>query len=253
MTVAGFTLPELSEFDPPIAGEGSIDPMGLATISEHLADLLFPGITNRMNRVAFAVGNGGRSDGMRRPRRRDSGRWHLEPDDLLRMAGPRSLDPPDPLEGPALRCPRQPQDQSGHRQQPTTHRCHVSEDRVGLRLQWDLPRALSALSSTPSVPSSTRIAACRLVEPGGVIVHVGLLPGSQGLDVRRITLQEITFVGTYCYTPTDFKDVVAALTASRFGTLNWFEERSLADGPAAFRAIDAGTMGAAKVVLRPDA
>lgn len=100
---------------------------------------------------------------------------------------------------------------------------------------------------------STRIAACRLVEPGGVIVHVGLLPGSQGLDVRRVTLQEITFVGTYCYTPTDFKDVVAALTASRFGTLNWFEERSLADGPAAFRAIDAGTMGAAKVVLRPDA
>jgi hypothetical protein len=55
MTIAGFTLPELSEFDPPIAGEGSIDPMGLAAISEHLADLLFPGITNRMNRVAFVA------------------------------------------------------------------------------------------------------------------------------------------------------------------------------------------------------
>ncbi len=100
---------------------------------------------------------------------------------------------------------------------------------------------------------ATRIAACRLVEPGGVIVHIGLLPGSQGLDVRRITLQEITFVGTYCYTPNDFKDVVEALIASRFGTLNWFEQRSLAEGPAAFRAIDEGKIGAAKVVLRPDA
>ncbi len=99
---------------------------------------------------------------------------------------------------------------------------------------------------------TTRAAACRLVEPGGTIVHIGLLPGSQGLDVRRITLQEITFVGTYCYTPSDFKDVVAALTASRFGTLNWFEQRSLAEGPAAFRAIDERKIAAAKVVLRPD-
>ena len=30
MTLAGFTLPELSAYDPPVAGEGSIDPMGLA-------------------------------------------------------------------------------------------------------------------------------------------------------------------------------------------------------------------------------
>ena len=98
---------------------------------------------------------------------------------------------------------------------------------------------------------ATRAAACRQVAPGGVIVHVGLLPGSQGLDVRRITLQEVTLVGCYCYTPADFKDVVAALMASRFGTLSWVEERSLAEGPAAFRAIDQGAIAAAKVVLRP--
>lgn len=98
---------------------------------------------------------------------------------------------------------------------------------------------------------ATRAAACRLVAPGGVIVHVGLLPGSQGLDVRRITLQEITLVGCYCYTPGDFDDVVAALMASRLGTLGWVEERGLAEGPAAFRAIDQGAIAAAKIVLRP--
>jgi threonine dehydrogenase-like Zn-dependent dehydrogenase len=45
---------------------------------------------------------------------------------------------------------------------------------------------------------TTRQAAFRMVKAGGVIVHVGLLPGSDGVDVRRLTLQEITFVGTYC-------------------------------------------------------
>ncbi len=100
---------------------------------------------------------------------------------------------------------------------------------------------------------ATRAAACRLVAPGGVIVHIGLLPGSQGIDIRRITLQEITLVGTYCYTPGDFEDVVAALVASRFGPLTWVEERSLADGPAAFRGIDEGKIAAAKIILRPDA
>jgi len=99
--------------------------------------------------------------------------------------------------------------------------------------------------------AATRAAACQLVAPGGVIVHVGLLPGSQGLDVRRITLQEITLVGCYCYTSSDFEDVVTALMASRFGSLNWIAELSLAEGPAAFRAIDEGKVAAAKIVLRP--
>ena len=50
MTLAGLTLPELSDYDPPIAGEGSIDPMGLAAISDRLADRLVPGLRARMMR-----------------------------------------------------------------------------------------------------------------------------------------------------------------------------------------------------------
>lgn len=59
---------------------------------------------------------------------------------------------------------------------------------------WDL--VLDAVGA-----SATRAAASRLVRAGGAIVHVGLLPGSDGLDVRRLTLQEITFTGSDCYTP----------------------------------------------------
>lgn len=99
--------------------------------------------------------------------------------------------------------------------------------------------------------AQTRAAACRMVTPGGAIVHIGLLPGVEGLDVRKITLQEITFVGTYCYTPLDFRETVAAIADGRLGALSWLEERPLSEGPAAFHDIDAGKTAAAKIVLRP--
>ena len=97
---------------------------------------------------------------------------------------------------------------------------------------------------------ATRSAASAMVRPGGVIVHVGLLPGQDGLDVRKITLQEITLMGSYCYTPTDFGDTVRALAGRQLGGLGWFEERPLAEGAAAFAAIDEGRIAAAKIVLR---
>lgn len=97
----------------------------------------------------------------------------------------------------------------------------------------------------------TRVAASRLVGPGGVIVHAGLLPGTGGLDVRKFTLQEITFLGTYCYTMVDFRETVAALAAGRLGPLDWFEERPLSDGPRAFDDLDHGRTAAAKIILRP--
>jgi threonine dehydrogenase-like Zn-dependent dehydrogenase len=82
--------------------------------------------------------------------------------------------------------------------------------------------------------SATRAAASRIVRPGGVIVHLGLLPGVDGLDIRKITLQEVTFIGSYCYTPMEFRNTVAALATRQLGALRWFEERPLADGAAAF-------------------
>lgn len=99
--------------------------------------------------------------------------------------------------------------------------------------------------------AATRAAAFRMVKPGGVIVHLGLLRGSDGVDVRRLTLQEITFTGSFCYTDLDFRETVAALAAGRFGPLNWFEERALKDGVRAFQDIDAGRTDAAKIILHP--
>lgn len=99
--------------------------------------------------------------------------------------------------------------------------------------------------------AQTRAAASRMVRPGGVIVHLGLLPGLEGLDIRKITLQEISFNGSYCYTPMDFQQTVEALAKGWLGRLDWFETRALAEGSAAFAAIDAGSTAAAKIILRP--
>lgn len=99
--------------------------------------------------------------------------------------------------------------------------------------------------------AATRATSCRLARAGGVIVHAGLLPGAEGLDVRRLTLQEITFTGTYCYTPDEFRTVVALLAHERFGVLDWLETRPLAAGAQAVAEIDAGLVAAAKIVLIP--
>ena len=97
--------------------------------------------------------------------------------------------------------------------------------------------------------TATRSDASRLVRPGGVIVHVGLLPGAEGYDIRRITLQEITVTGAYCYTPDDFAAALAAIAAGSLGTLGWIEARPMADGAQAFADLDAMRVNAAKIVL----
>jgi threonine dehydrogenase-like Zn-dependent dehydrogenase len=97
----------------------------------------------------------------------------------------------------------------------------------------------------------TRASASRMVKPGGVIVHVGLLPGTEGLDIRKVTLQEILFTGTYCYTPLDFIETLQALASGRLGDLRLLEERPLASGSEAFADLDAGRTSAAKIILRP--
>jgi L-iditol 2-dehydrogenase len=97
----------------------------------------------------------------------------------------------------------------------------------------------------------TRAAASQAVRQGGVIVHLGLGDEAPGLDVRRLTLQEISFLGSYCYTPEDFQQTGAAIFDGRYGALDWMETRSLSEGAGAFADILAGKVATAKVILHP--
>jgi alcohol dehydrogenase len=97
----------------------------------------------------------------------------------------------------------------------------------------------------------TRAAAFAAVKPGGVVMHIGLQDWASEIDMRKLTLAEITLIGTYTYTTADLRATVAALDAGAFGDLAWVEERPLAQGAAAFRDLAAGRSAAAKIVLRP--
>ncbi len=99
---------------------------------------------------------------------------------------------------------------------------------------------------------ATRAQCSALASPGGVILHVGLGGGTAGLDIRRITLQEISFIGTYTYTMQDFRDTCTALFDGRLGQLDWVEARALSDGNAAFADIRKGAIAAPKIILKPE-
>lgn len=99
--------------------------------------------------------------------------------------------------------------------------------------------------------AATRATASAAARPGGVIAHIGLGEAEGGLDVRRMTLQEIAFIGTYTYSMQDFRDTCAALFAGDLGELKWPERRALADGGQACHDIASGVVAAPKIVLRP--
>jgi 2-desacetyl-2-hydroxyethyl bacteriochlorophyllide A dehydrogenase len=97
----------------------------------------------------------------------------------------------------------------------------------------------------------TRQAAIGAVRPGGAIVHIGLMDSAGESDWRKITLQEVTVIGTYTYTAVDLRASAQALHDGRLGKLGWVEERPLSDGARAFADLDHGRTAAAKIVLRP--
>ncbi len=97
----------------------------------------------------------------------------------------------------------------------------------------------------------TRKGALAAVAPGGVVMHIGLQDWASEIDMRRLTLAEITLMGTYTYSQMDLRATVAALDRGAFGDLSWVETRPLDDGAAAFADLDAGRTAAAKIVLEP--
>ena len=96
---------------------------------------------------------------------------------------------------------------------------------------------------------ATRLQAIKSIKPGGVIVHVGLTQPSGSFDFRKATLQEITFIGTYCYTNKDFEKTLEILNSKKIGSLDWIEYRKLKDGASAFEQIHDGSCASPKIIL----
>ena len=89
------------------------------------------------------------------------------------------------------------------------------------------------------------------IAPGGLFMHIGLMDNDAGLDMRKITLQEVSVIGTYTYTASDLRQTVSLLHSGRLGELSWAEQRRLDEGADAFAQLLAGQCAAPKVLLRP--
>lgn len=99
--------------------------------------------------------------------------------------------------------------------------------------------------------AKTRAVGTAHARPGGAIVHIGLGENEGGLDIRRMTLQEITFIGTYTYTMNDFQQTAQAIFDGRLGSLDWIDTQPLSQGADVFRNIRAGKSAAPKTILIP--
>ena len=98
---------------------------------------------------------------------------------------------------------------------------------------------------------TTRAVALQAVKPGGVVMHIGLQDWASEIDMRKLTLAEITLMGTYTYTTADLRATVKLLYAGAFGDLSWVHTMPLALGAQAFTELDTGKQASAKVVLLP--
>tara|TARA_Y100000389_G_scaffold10649_1_gene9919 strand:+ start:658 stop:1662 length:1005 start_codon:yes stop_codon:yes gene_type:complete len=97
----------------------------------------------------------------------------------------------------------------------------------------------------------TRQQAIKSIAPGGTIVHIGLTQSSGTFNFKKLTIQEITLIGTYCYTNRDFQDTLEILKKKKLGDLGWVEYRELKNGANAFKEIHNGTCVSPKIILIP--
>lgn len=101
--------------------------------------------------------------------------------------------------------------------------------------------------------ASSRETAFGLAAPGSAIVHIGLASGADGVDSRKLTLQEIVYCGTYTYTKSDFEATAQMCINRDLGDLGWPQVSALDGGADVFRLATQNEIAAPKVVLSLDA
>ena len=100
--------------------------------------------------------------------------------------------------------------------------------------------------------TQTQKMASEYISPGGAIINVGLAGGTVGLDIRKMTLQDIRFSGSYTYTHEDFINTTNAIFSEKLGALGWIESHPLSHGSDLFCQLNDGKVSTPKVILIPD-
>ena len=100
---------------------------------------------------------------------------------------------------------------------------------------------------TPRGVGATRATSTDMVPPGGGIAHVGFGPDSLG--VRRMALQQFTFIEIHTYAKQGFRTTVEAIFDGYLRLPDWTESRPLSDGFQALKEQRDGAVASPKIIL----
>ncbi|MFS0750394.1 zinc-dependent alcohol dehydrogenase [Oceanobacillus sp. 1P07AA] len=95
----------------------------------------------------------------------------------------------------------------------------------------------------------TRTQSANVVNPGGVIMNVGLGIDETIVPINHYIRSEITVLGSFCYSRQDFLDAVQLLIEEKITPKGWTEVRSLEDGQQSFMDLVEGKVKSSKIFL----
>lgn len=97
----------------------------------------------------------------------------------------------------------------------------------------------------------TRETAMKILNPGGVLMNIGLGIDDTVVPLNHQIRNEITIVSSFCYSPQDFRDSIDMLISGRVTEEGWTEIRSLSEGNEAFTQLVSGKVRSGKIFLQP--
>lgn len=146
----------------------------------------------------------------------------------------------------------------------------ISDKRLGIAREWGATHTINAkhadtvAATLGAVPngvsvvvdavgtSHVRNQAIKAVVPGGTVVLMGLHEDETSIPTNYIIRQEITLVGSFCYSREDFTTAVDMISRGLVAPSHeWLIERPLSQGQMSFEELIAGKAEYTKIVLIP--
>ncbi|WP_010095362.1 alcohol dehydrogenase catalytic domain-containing protein [Ornithinibacillus scapharcae] len=98
----------------------------------------------------------------------------------------------------------------------------------------------------------TRTQSAKVVNPGGVIMNVGLGIDDTVVPINHYIRSEITVMGSFCYSRQDFQDAVQLLIEGKISPGGWTEVKTLDKGEQSFMELIEGKVKKSKIFLALD-
>jgi threonine dehydrogenase-like Zn-dependent dehydrogenase len=95
----------------------------------------------------------------------------------------------------------------------------------------------------------TRKQAIQLINPGGVVMNIGLGIDETPILINQTIRSEITLLGSFCYTNQDFYDALQLLINGKISEEVWSEIRTIEEGHQAFTDLVNGNVTKSKIFL----